>query len=134
MEILIQLAWLLLQFLAELFLQIFLEIVVAIIGRKVKAPYHRPERVSAELAALGYALCGAVVGGLSLWLFPALFITGPWLRIANLLLTPILAGLFMGGLGAWRRRHARETIRLDSFAYGFLFAAAMTLVRYVWGD
>jgi hypothetical protein len=39
----------------------------------------------------------------------------------------------MASVGAWRRRRELETIRLDSFAYGFCFAFFMALVRFAWG-
>lgn len=36
-------------------------------------------------------------------------------------------------LGRMRRRQGKELIRLDSFMYGFVFALAMTLIRFFWG-
>lgn len=86
------------------------------------------------LAAIGYTILGAIAGGISLWLLPTLFVTAEWLRIANLILTPVAAGTLMGAFGAWRRRRNEELIRLDHFSYGFLFALAMALVRFIWGN
>ena len=37
------------------------------------------------------------------------------------------------GLDAWRRRREDELVRLDKFAYGYLFALAMALVRFYFG-
>jgi hypothetical protein len=70
---------------------------------------------------------------LSLWLFPALFIGNKTLRVLNLLLTPVTADALMATLGARRRRRIQKLIRLDRFSYGFLFALAMALVRFIGG-
>jgi hypothetical protein len=47
---------------------------------------------------------------------------------------PGRAGLAMMARGAWRRRRDQELIRLDKFAYGYLFALAMALVRFNFGS
>lgn len=133
-EIILQVFSVLLQFLGELLLQIIGEAIAELIGRSLKEPCRRPRPMNPILAGLGYLIFGAVAGGLSLWLIPSLFIRSQWLRIANLLLTPLLAGLLMARLGAWRREHEQETIRLDTFAYGFCFALSMAIVRFAWGQ
>lgn len=132
-EILIQIVWAILQFLGEFVLQAVFELIAELIGRSVKEPFRRPKPINPWFAAVGYIIFGIAAGALSLWLLPALFITSPWLRIANLILTPVVAGLLMERLGAWRERKDQETIRLDTFAYGFLFALSMALVRFAWG-
>ncbi len=133
-EIIIQIVWWIIQFIGEVLLQAFFEFVAELIGRSVKEPFRRPEPIHPGLAAVGYVVFGATAGGLSLWLLPTLFISAEWLRIANLILTPLVAGLLMERLGAWRKGRDQETIRLDTFAYGFLFALAMALVRFTWGQ
>ena len=40
----------------------------------------------------------------------------------------------MAGIGAWRRRRDQELIRLDRFAYGYLFALAMAAIRFAFGS
>jgi sterol desaturase/sphingolipid hydroxylase (fatty acid hydroxylase superfamily) len=132
-EIIIQIVWGILQFLGELLLQAFFELIAELIGRSVKEPFRRPKPVNPWFAAFGYIIFGVAAGGLSLWLVPALFIPSQWLRIANLILTPVVAGLLMDRLGAWREKKDQETIRLDTFSYGFLFALSMALVRFTWG-
>jgi len=114
-------------------LQLCGEFLAELLGRSVREPFRRPQPINPLLAALGYALFGAVAGALSLWLFPALFVASSALRLVNLVVTPLLAGAAMALLGAWRRRHEQATIRLDTFLYGYVFALAMALVRFVWG-
>jgi len=130
-EILIQLfAWLL-QSLGEVLVQIAVEIVVELMGHSLKEPFRRPEPLHPWLAVILYFILGGLAGGVSLWLFPQLFIKSPLLTKINLLLTPIISGLIMSWIGAWRRHREQQLIRLDTFAYGFCFALAMALVRFL---
>lgn len=121
------------QFIAELVLQIIGEAVAELLGHRLKETFRRTRPVHPWLAAIGYLVFGAIAGGISLLLFPNLFIRSTWLRYANLIFTPTLAGLVMALVGSWRRKHDREIIRLDSFSYGFCFALTMALVRFIFG-
>jgi hypothetical protein len=132
-EIIIQIAWWIVQFLGELLLQAFGELIAELIGRSVKEPFRRPEPIHPWLAAIGYSIFGALAGAISLGVLPSLFISAQWLRIVNLIVTPLVAGLMMERLGAWREMKDQETIRLDTFTYGFVFALSMALVRFTWG-
>ncbi len=76
------------------------------------------------------ALFGAVLGAVNLLLFPAYLVPPPW-RVVNLFLTPIAVGGLMMAMGRWRAKRGEEVVRIDRFLYGFLFAAALALVRYV---
>ncbi|MBL8482900.1 MAG: hypothetical protein JNJ60_11950 [Rhodocyclaceae bacterium] len=120
------------QFIGELLLQVFGELIAELIGRSVKEPFRRPEPINPWIAAIGYGVFGGIAGAISLWLLPSLFISAQWLRIVNLVLTPLIAGLVMERLGAWRELKHQKTIRLDTFAYGFVFALSMALVRFIW--
>jgi hypothetical protein len=116
------------QSLAELVLQIILEFLAELGIRSVSAPFDRPP--NPWLASLGYAIFGAAVGALSVWAFPSYFVVSPHLRLVNLIVTPFLAGLAMCAIGAWRARRGEALIRLDKFAYGYLFAVALALIRF----
>ena len=134
MEIILELLVALLQLVAEVVLQIVFEATAELGLRSLREPFRRPQPLHPVLAAIGYAIFGAIAGGASLWLFPYLFISSQWLRAVNLVATPLAAGAVMGALGAWRRRRNEDLIRLDRFSYGFLFALAMAVVRFVWGQ
>jgi len=82
---------------------------------------------------MGYTLFGAIVGGLSLLVFPDLLLDDKSHSIANIIITPILGGLMMMSIGLIKRRKHKMIIRLDSFLYGYIFALMMALVRYVFG-
>ena len=84
------------------------------------------------MAAIGYTILGAAAGSVRLLVAPHLVVDSESGRIANLVLTPVAAGLFMSVLGSWRSRKGLEVIRLDRFGYGFVFALATASVRFVW--
>ena len=122
---------LLFEIFGELLLQLALELLAELGLRAVGKRFDKPLHPLA--GGVGYALLGAIAGGLSLWWFPQLFIASHAGRIANVIVTPILSGGAMAMLGAWRRRREQHTVLIDRFAYAFIFAMAMALVRLRFG-
>jgi hypothetical protein len=120
------------EFLGELLLQVAAEILFEIGLRSLAAPFRN--KPNPYLASIGHVLFGAAAGGLSLWAFPTLFIGSHAGRIANAIVTPFIAGGCMMAIGAWRRSRDQEPILLDRFAYGYLFALVMALVRLRFGN
>ena len=90
-------------------------------------PFRRDTHV--WLAVLGYLLLGALFAALSLWPLPQHLTRDGWPRLANLVVTPVLAGLAMTLLGHWRARRGDPVLRIDRFACGYLFALAVAVVR-----
>ena len=128
MEVLLEI---LLEIAGELLLQVLLEVLFEVGLHSLAAPFKR--KPNPYLASVGYVLFGAAAGGISLWIAPTLFIASPWGRIANAIVTPVIAGGCMAAIGAWRRRRDQQGILLDRFAYGYLFALVMALVRLRFG-
>ena len=120
------------EFLFEIFGEFLLQILTETLAeaglQSVAEPFQMQPRP--WLAALGYLLFGAVLGGMSLWLFPNYFMATKGLRIANAVLAPIVAGLCMAAIGAWRARRGQSVLRIDQFSYGYLFALAFGLMRF----
>lgn len=81
------------------------------------------------MAAVGYTLFGAILGGLSLLVFPNNLIPHAW-RVANLIATPIAVGGVMALMGTWRARRGEPVYRINRFAYGYVFALSMALIRF----
>jgi hypothetical protein len=82
------------------------------------------------LAAIGYGLLGAMVGGVSLLVFRTPLISlGAW-RLFNLVVTPIAVGMVIAALGAWKIKRGKMVFRIDRFSYGYLFALSFAWVRY----
>jgi hypothetical protein len=84
------------------------------------------------LAGVGYALLGFIAGGLSLLIFPNNFVRSERYHGASLLVSPVLAGLGMAGLGWALRRQGKTVLRLDSFLYGYIFALPIAIVRFLY--
>jgi len=118
----------LLEFIGEFLLQVMIEALVELGFRALAEPFRQtPNPV---VAAVGHALLGAMAGGLSLWLVPAHFVVqGGW-RAANLFFTPIAVGFVMVAMGALRAKRGQSLLRIDRFAYGYLFALGLALVRF----
>jgi hypothetical protein len=121
----------LLELLGELLIQIVVEFLVELGIHSIAEPLRKPP--NPWLAAIGYALFGAIVGGLSLLAFPHNLMPEAF-RVVNIVLTPLAAGLAMMAMGHWRARRGDTRLRIDRFGYGYLFALAMALVRYQFGS
>lgn len=116
------------ELLAELLFQIVGEVLVELGLHSLAEPFRRKPNV--WLAVLGYSLLGALLGAVSLWAFPDHLTRDGWPRWVNLLFTPVLAGFAMTLLGRWRARRGDMVLRIDRFAYGYLFALAVAIVRF----
>ena len=116
----------------EFLLQVFGELLVEVGLRSVSAPFKDSETRSPVLALIGYAAGGAALGGLSLLIVPRPLVGAVGFRGVSLVVSPLLAGAAMTGLGWLRRRQGKRLLRLDKFAYGAVFAFGMSLVRFLY--
>ena len=119
---------LLFEFFTEFLLQIVVELLAEIGLRSTTEPFRKPP--NPWLAAIGYAIFGATAGGISLFVLPESLVREETWRLVNLAVTPVLAGLAMAAMGAWRVRRGQQTLRIDRFSYGYLFALCMAIVRF----
>jgi hypothetical protein len=111
----------------EFVLQVLGEALVELGFHSLGEPFRRPP--NPWLASFGYTLFGAIFGGLSLLAFPNNLVPDSF-RIANLVLTPLAVGGVMAAMGAWRERRGEPVLRIDKFAYGYLFALSLAIVRF----
>lgn len=114
----------------EMLLQGMIEALVELGLHSVAEPFRKPR--NPWLAGMGYGIFGAVAGGLSLLVFPAHLVSAEPIRVINLVVTPIAAGLLMCAMGVWRAKRGESVLRIDRFAYGYVFALALAVVRFVW--
>lgn len=121
--------------LLELFGEVLLQVVLQALAEAglhaVRKPGARAEP-SPWLLVVGYVLLGGVVGGLSLLVLPHSLLHGSTARLVGLLLTPVASGLAMSLIGAWRQRRGQQTLAMDRFAYGYLCALVVALIRSHW--
>jgi hypothetical protein len=126
------------EFFLEIALQVFFEFLMQIFGeiiseigiRSLTEVFENRKVRNPWLASFGYLLIGAAVGGISLLVVRSTLIHSSTLRVLNLILTPLLAGLVMALIGLLRQRKGQQLVRLDRFGYGFIFAFGMALIRF----
>ena len=118
---------LVLEVLGEFLLQVVGEAFLELGFHSLAEPFRKPP--NPWLAALGYALFGAIFGGLSLLVFPTNLVPQPW-RLVILVVTPLAVGGIMVLMGAWRAKRGQPVLRIDRFSYGYLFALSLAFIRF----
>jgi hypothetical protein len=111
-----------LQFLIELVLQAFLELIFDHVFRHVGV-----DRRVVRIAV--YSLFGAVVGGCSLAVISGHLIASAPLRYVALFVVPSIVGLAMHGYGCRREKRGADAFGLESFWPSWGFAFSFSLVR-----
>ena len=118
--------------------EILFELVLSLFGEFLaELALHELGRISSMrktgrvvLTAILYFGAGVLAGFISLLIFPKAFARSSTMPGISLVITPILGGVFLSYIAWLRVRTWDWTIRLETFAYGFLFAFAMTLLRF----
>lgn len=124
------LAELLLQFIFEVVVQIFVEIGVNAVGSVVRGVMGR-ENHHPAVAALGYLLLGACVGAVSVWAWPQRVVAVVHLPGISLILAPLVAGAAMHLWGTVLRRRGETPTNMATFLGGAAFALGVALVRFL---
>ncbi|SDT97859.1 hypothetical protein SAMN05444156_1213 [Verrucomicrobium sp. GAS474] len=81
--------------------------------------------------ALLSLLVGVAFGGVSLWLFPHSFFHAPWLRVLNLVLSPLATATLSCLMAAYRRKKSPGTSPRSHFIFSFLFSLNFALIRFL---
>jgi hypothetical protein len=118
------------QFFGDIILQIVCELILEFSQHKFTKTAE-PEKCMPIVAFFGYGVLGLFAGGLSLFLFPHPFVRSSRFHGISLLITPLIAGLAMSGVGWLRKRQGTIVLRIDTFIYGFIFAFGIALTRYI---
>ncbi len=122
----------LVEILAEFLIQILGEAMIELGFHSIGETFRRP--ANPWLASIGFCLLGALLGGLSLLVFPTHFISVGYIRLINILVIPVAVGLSMALLGVWRENRGDPVLRIDRFSFGYLFALLFALVRFLFDD
>ena len=121
---------LLLQFIFEVLVQIFMEIGLDAVWSVIRAGIGR-ENHSPPVAAFGYLLLGACVGGAWVWVWPQRHVASVPLPGVSLALAPLLAGAAMHLWGTVQRGRGASPTNLATFLGGGAFAFGVALVRFL---
>ena len=122
-------------FILELLFEVFLELLAAaiddLVNRSAGEALNFPEISNPTLAAIGYLILGAFSGGISVVLFPHPFFPRTRYHGISMVISPWLTGAFLAIIGRYFRGRGREATRIESFAYGFVFAFGMAAIRFL---
>jgi hypothetical protein len=124
--------------LLEILLEIFVPLIVEFLAEPVLNKLGRipliSETARVVATAIMYAGVGLLAGFFSLLIFPRAYARSSTLPGISLVITPVLGGLLLSFIAWLRVRTGDWTIRLETFAYGFLFTFAMTLLRFLFAE
>ena len=125
---------LLFEILVELVLPLVTEIFAELALHGVTRMVRRSAVARIVLTALMYFGVGLAAGFFSLLIWPRVFARSTTLPGISLVITPVLGGILMSYIAWLRVRTWDWAIRLETFAYGFLFAFAMALLRLLFAQ
>jgi hypothetical protein len=117
------------ELLYEVFFQVVTEALVAFIVRSIRNVRKESTAINPILAAICYLLLGIAFGIASLLLFPHPIFHPSKFHGISLLVSPVITGLVMSQVGIVLRRKGKQTVRIESFGYGFAFAFGVAIVR-----
>jgi len=124
-ELLLQFAALLLRFCLQLLADCIVQIGVAGLVDTFERERHP------ALSTIGFVVWGAFAGAISLWPFPHAFITNYWLRLLNLVLTPLISALVMRFMAKMHEQRDLRFMGQGKFIYALATTATMALVRFL---
>jgi hypothetical protein len=104
---------------------------VAVVTRSLRRLLRRSRKIPPVFAIPAYFLLGVGLGFASLLFFPHPLIHPGKVHGLSLLISPLLAGLFMSFIGTEVRRRGKQPVRIESFGYGFAFAFGTAIIRLI---
>jgi hypothetical protein len=121
-------------FIGELILEVFGEVLIEVgfHGTAEKLSNRSGNRL---LIGAVYAGFGALLGFLSLYLFPKMVFAGPAIPVLYFVFSPIVAGLSLTTVSWIINRGIRPVtwFELDKFGFGVVFALGYALSRLLFG-
>lgn len=118
--------------------QLFFEFFIQIVGSGLLDGFGRvTTNTKTEDGCVVFGLhivLGGGLGWLSTLIAPKLFLPYFALRIANLILAPLLAGAISYWIATWAKSRGNETNPTKHFWHGFLFALMFGLARFAFAD
>jgi hypothetical protein len=119
---------LLLELLFELVGEILGQILLELLLATFKSAFNR-QACNAVLATLGYLILGAVLGAVSLFIWPDRVTRSVFFPGLSMLLGPLAAGFAMHAWGQYRLHRGHVTTFLATFYGGAAFALGVAVVR-----
>ena len=114
--------------LLQVFIEIFLEFLIYF-GLDVATVRDDRGQLNGFSLSVIFAVIGGLLGGLATWIHPHTVLPFAWLRIANLIVGPLVAGLLSAWIASWRQRRGRQRDPVLHFFMAFSFVLGYNLVR-----
>jgi hypothetical protein len=124
------LLWAIVELLLEALLEGAFAGLAGVLSRAFRLFRVKVRRANPTVATVTFALVGIGFGFVSVGFFPHHLVRPTRVHGISLLISPILAGLLMAQVGRTVRRWGRQSVRIESFGYGFVLALAIGLVRF----
>ena len=125
----------LLELIFEFFGELVLQLIFELFGDAFKTAWYkltgRDQPTTVRQEVLWSLLSGSVAGFVTVLIFPMLAIRLPWLQMLNLVFAPLVAGLLVERVRAWRE--SRREFSSSVFAYAALFGLVFALTRWLLG-
>lgn len=77
-----------------------------------------------------FGVIGVMLGAIVTWIHPHTVLPLAWLRVANLIVAPFIAGLLSASIASWRQRRGRDRDPVLHFFLAFSFVLGFNLVRF----
>ncbi|HKR29930.1 MAG TPA: hypothetical protein VJT08_05610 [Terriglobales bacterium] len=119
----------LVELLLEFLLEFTGEIVLDLLSRMTLEALQSEEPRYPIGTAFGCFAFGALAGAITLAAFPHPLIHRSRIHGISLILSPLITGAVMSGLGALLRKRGKRVVQIESFPYAFAFAFGMALIR-----
>lgn len=120
------------ELLLEVFFQVVVEAIVALVARSVRNVLEESNAINPLLAAAGYFLLGLAFGITSLRVYPHPLFHPSKFHGISLVISPFITGLVMSQVGTVLRRKGKQAVRIESFGYGFTFALGLAIIRFIY--
>jgi hypothetical protein len=119
------------EILGEVLLQVVLEFLASLLVRAVGKVFSTRHYQDRFFTSFLFAVFGASAGLVSARIFPHPIVHPTRFHGISLLISPIITGNVMFGIGRLELRFGRKPTQIETFWIGFIFAFAMALVRFV---
>jgi len=120
---------------AEVFFEAIFEIVcesiASLLTRAISKLFKTIFDVNPIALTFALGMLGLLVGFLSVVSYPHPLVHPSRLHGVSVIVSPLITGFVMSQLGRLLRNHGRRVMPIESFGYGFVFAFAMALVRFL---
>jgi hypothetical protein len=120
------------ELLLEVFFQVVVEAIVALVVRSVRNVLEESNAINPFLAGVGYFVLGIAFGIASLRVYPHLLFHPSKLHGISLVISPVITGFVMSQVGTVLRRKGKQAVRIESFGYGFTLALGLAIIRFIY--